>query len=260
MPNYIALSRETHSTKRWQHPASYIFASNEAVAPLAAQEFPKAMMSLPIAFYAHGDSFQATAVLGLEQGKSLFVAQDGRWLGGYVPAIFRTYPFRLADTPEGQKVMCIDLDSGLQTDGPEGEKFFYDDGAPASEVSQALELLNQLETSRAVTAAGCAVLQACKLIVPWDISVKTDTGEQKIEGLYKVDETAMNALSNEEFLRLREHGALAMAYCQLLSMQHLLVLGELAQAEKATNGASSQISELDFSMSDQDGIISFDGL
>jgi len=260
MPNYIAVSRETHANKRWQHAQSYAFAANEAVVPLGAQEFPKAMMSVPIAFFAQGNIFQPTAVLGFVQGQSLFVAPDGRWLGDYVPAIFRTYPFRLANTPEGEQVMCIDLDSGLQTEGPEGELFFNEDGTPAAEVSQALELLNQIETSRPVTAAGCAALQACKLIVPWEISVQSDTGEQKIEGLYKVDEAAMNALSEEDFLSLRKHGALAMAYCQLLSMQHLSVLGQLAQTGEAAKDAASQHGDLAFAMSDQDGTISFDGL
>jgi len=46
----------------------------------------------------------------------------------------------------------------------------------------------------------------------------------------------------------------------LLSMQHLSVLGKLAQAGEAGKAAASQHGELGFVMSDQDGTISFDAL
>ena len=45
-----------------------------------------------------------------------------------------------------------------------------------------------------------------------------------------MDEAALNALAGEAFLQLRHSGALVLAYTQLLSMQHLKVLGVLAQA------------------------------
>jgi hypothetical protein len=53
----------------------------------------------------------------------------------------------------------------------------------------------------------------------------------KVEGLYRIDEVALNALSAEPFQEVRAAGALPVAYCQLLSMQHLAVLGELAKAK-----------------------------
>lgn len=264
MPNYTVISRTTHSSKRWLRPNGYTFAAREAVVPVFAAEVSKAAMSLPLAFIARGDEYQVVAALGLAPGQNLFVAQDGRWLGNYVPAALRSYPFCLANTPEGQQVLCFDTDSGLLSDGLAGEPFFNADGTPVTVVAEMLDFLGQLEANRSATAAACAALQAQKVIVPWDIRVQSDGSENKVEGLYKVDVAAMSALPDGEFVTLRQNGALALAYCQLLSMQHLSTLADLAKshaaAAQATPVAATATGELDLGFLSQNGTLSFGGL
>ena len=57
---------------------------------------------------------------------NLFVGPDGHWLGGYVPASLRSYPFRvLGSEGSGQLALCVDEDSGLVVeDSMEREKSF----------------------------------------------------------------------------------------------------------------------------------------
>jgi hypothetical protein len=172
MPNYVVVSREAHATKRWSRATGYAFAAREAVVPLLSFELPKAVMGLPVAFLLQGEQFVPAAVLGLASGRNLFVAPDGRWLGVYVPAALRSYPFRLAHAPEGQQLLCVDEASGLLLDGQAGESLFNDDGSPAAGVVQVLEFLAQQEADRPNTTAACAALQAAGLIVPWTITVQ----------------------------------------------------------------------------------------
>ncbi|AQV96480.1 hypothetical protein BJN34_21670 [Cupriavidus necator] len=263
MPNHTVISRAAHASKRWQPSSSYAFAARDAVVPVAAAEMVKAATSLPLAFVPQDTGFQLVAALGLAPGQNLFVAQDGRWLGSYVPAALRRYPFCLAHTTEGQQVLCIDADSGLITDGPAGEAFFNADGTPAPAVARVLDFLNQLEANQGAAAAACTALQAQQLIVPWEIKVQRETGEQKVEGLYRVDEAALNVLGDADFLTLRQSGALALAYCQLLSMQHLATLGQLAQAH-ATAAKAAAIApparELDLEFLNRSGTFNFGGL
>lgn len=265
MPNYQAISRERHASQRWQRYTSYAFAVHDAVIALAAAELPKAAMSLPMAFIEQEGSFVPVAVLGLQPGSNLFVAADGRWAGPYIPAAFRSYPFRLANTEDGQQVLCIDEESGVVTNGSTGERFFNDDGQPAQATLDILSFLNQIEQSGLATVAACAVLQKHQLIRAWPITVKTDAGEQKIAGLFQIDEAALSQLPGDALRELAQAGALPVAYCQLLSMQHLSVLGQLAQARAKVNAPVTALplspaGDLDLEFLNRSDTISFGNL
>lgn len=263
MPNYHAITRERHASRHWNRYTSYNFAAADAVVPLVAAELSKAVMALPIAFIAQGEGYVPAAVLGLQAGNNIFVAPDWRWVGGYLPAAFRSYPFRLAKTEDGQQVLCVDEDSGLLTDDPAGERFFADDGQPAQATLDVLNFLTEIERDRVRTAAACAALQKHQLIRPWPITLKSDSGEQQIAGLFQIDEAALNQLPAEALHELSQAGALAVAYCQLLSMQHLPLLGQLAAKHAADALAAQQVAsggELDLESFGKGGTISFAGL
>jgi len=266
MPNFQAISRERHANLRWKRYSNYTFAAADSVVPLVAAELPKAVMSLPIAFIEQGDAYCPAAVLGLQPGNNVFVAPDWRWVGQYIPAAFRSYPFRLAQTEDGQQVLCVDEESGLVSEGSAGEFFFADDGQPAQAILDILAFLTQIEQSRVTTAAACAVLQKHGLIRPWAITLKTDSGEQQIAGLFQIDEAALNGLSGEALLEVRQAGGLPIAYCQLLSMQHLPLLGQLIEAQTKASAqalAFSQLApngELDLEFFNKGGTINFSGL
>lgn len=262
MPNYIPVSKKSHADKRWRRIANYSFAARDAVAPLVIQELPRALMHLPMGFIKQGEQFAPVAILGLQPGQNLFVTPDGRWIGGYTPAAYRSYPFLLADTDNGQRALVIDQESGLINE-TEGEPFFDKDGNPSQELKVVLDFLNQVDANRKLTQHICKVLAEHLLIKPWLINVQGSEGERKIEGIYCVDEAAMNALPSESFEALRQAGALPSAYCQLLSMQHIQMLGQLAQAqarEQAQAAARmSSNSNAESALLSND-IISFDNL
>lgn len=231
MPKIAALSRERHGEKRWTRFTSYSFAARSALAQLVAAEVSRAAASLPLAFIQQADTYAPVAVLGLEPGANLFVQDDGRWVGSYVPAAFRGYPFSLAQMEGDKLVLCIDEESGLLKDGPEGERLFGDQGEPSDSLARVFEFLQEIERNKAPTHAACAALASHDLLQPWPIKAKTAAGERQVEGLFKVDEPRLAKLSDDAFLSLRKSGALPMAYCQLLSMHHLPALQQLAAAK-----------------------------
>ena len=101
-----------------------------------------------------------------------------------------------------------------------------------------------LAQSRLATAAACAALHRHGLIRPWPITVKTEAGEQSVAGLHQIDEAALAQLPGDALQELARAGALAVAYCQLLSMQHLPALGQLAQARAQAAAAAVQAAVL----------------
>lgn len=258
MANLQAVSRERHAGKRWQRYTSYFFAAADAVVPLVAQELPKACMAVPLGFIAAGEAIVPVAVQGLQPGKNLWVSSEGRWLAQYIPAHYRGYPFVLANTEDGQQVLCIDEDSGLLSD-TEGEAFFDADDKPMKAVQDVLGFLTQIATNREATQRVCQVLQKHQLVQPWPIKIQNDGGEQNIEGLQRIDEAALNSLPADAFTEVRDAGGLLVAYCQLLSMQHLQKLGGLAREQTAQQKSLPQTptGDLDLEFLNNDDTIKF---
>ncbi|MEA3642712.1 MAG: SapC family protein [Lamprobacter sp.] len=230
MPTYQAITHTDFAHRRWKPYDHYRFAAAEAIVPLVAQELAKACHSLPIAFIRQQDHFIPAAVQGLQPGQNLFVAPDGRWLGGYIPAAYRGYPFALAQADTGQLVLCVDLDSELIADQHE-QPFFTDTGEPAQRVKDVLDFLQQVHQNRQHTQRLCAALEAEQLITAWPLKRQSEAGEQPIDGLYRIDEPRLNSLDSDALTRLHQAGALPVAYCQLLSMQHIHTLGKLAERQ-----------------------------
>ncbi|OWW18997.1 SapC family protein [Noviherbaspirillum denitrificans] len=262
MPKYQAISKTTFGNKFWRRYDSYVFAAKDLIAPLVMQEIPRALMHLPIGFVRQGDRYQPVAVLGFETGENLFVAQDGRWLAGYIPAAYRGYPFQLATTPDGEKVLVVDEESGLVND-VQGEPFFDSNGNPAKSVTEVLGFLMQVHANKEATDRVCGILAEQHLIQPWPITVQEGAGERKIEGLYCIDEAALNALPLESLEIVRRAGALPLAYCQLLSMQHLHSFSKLAEARAKTASAFNStigIDELDLAFLNDGDTIRFSAI
>lgn len=258
------ISATQFANKKFLRTKNYAFAANEALAPLVSKEFPKAALSFPIAFVATGDDFAPVAVLGLQSGRNLFVSLDGRWIGGYIPAMFRGYPFLLVNTDEDRQVLCINDAHGSISD-VDGEAFFDQESQPTQAVKDILDFLNQVASNRLATLKVVKVMQKHQLIAPWQIKLKgADQQEQTVQGLFRVDESVLNLLSAEALDEIRQAGALPLIYCQLLSMQHLPMLGKLAQAHHEAQQMAAlpktDTGEIDLSFLADDTTISFENI
>jgi SapC len=227
------VSVERHGRKKWLPFRSFAFSSSEAIAPIVAAELASAALELPLAFSQAAAGYAVVAVLSLVAGRNMCVDQQGRWLSGYVPAHFRSYPFRLV-CPEGrsESVLCVDESSGLVVeDGPDGLPFFDDAGVISPELSKALDFLTQIERSRRATEVAVSALAKAGVIVPWPIQVKSEQGSIEIKGLFRIDERAIGIISDDAFLGLRAASAFSVAYSQLLSTGQLRLFERLARTQ-----------------------------
>lgn len=229
----VPISVERHRELRWSPFTNYGFARKTTVAPLVLAELSRAVLSMPIGFVRRNDVVQPVALLGFRPEENLFVDADGRWLGPYVPAAFRGYPFRLmAVEADNRLVLCVDEGSGLV--GPnESEAFFGPDGHPTERVRKVLDFLTQVAADYETTLRATAALDQAQLLVPWPLEVREEGKTRKVEGLLRVDEQALQKLDGAALASLRDAKALALGYISLLSMQHVAVLGELAKRKQA---------------------------
>jgi hypothetical protein len=230
MSNLTPVTHQRHATMKWRRPQSFDFARNRIAVPLSGFELADAALAFPLAFLRDGDSYFVAALLGVQQDHNLFVDGGGRWLGRHVPAVFRSYPFAMGLTGQGQPVLCVDEDSGLVSEGSAGEAFFTPEGGVSAALQPVVSFLEEVQHGNTVVRAACASLQQAGLIEPWPLAMKRGDRETKLEGLFRINETALAALPDAQFLELRKHGALAAAHTQLLSMRNMSRLAELAGA------------------------------
>lgn len=235
------LNKNVHGKLRLKRKTSLAFAASSHLASLTADELPAAALSLPLALVARarGDDgavvrYEAAAVLGLRPGQNLFLDAQQKWNGAYVPVAFRAYPFVLGRKGEAdqERFLAVRRDPELLSEEGEGEPLFDAAGEPTALARETLDLLVGLERSRAKAARALAALAEAQLIVPLNLTLRAGEKSQRIEGLFGVDEKALNALPDEAYLKLRHAGAVALAHLLLLSQQNFQALGTRAKAQR----------------------------
>ena len=241
MTKLVAVTKTTHSQKVWRRPAGYQFVANEPLTLIVLGETVNAGSWMPIVFVEQQGRYAPMGMMSPVPKQNLFVGPDGQWLGGYVPASLRSYPFRLV-RPEGseQMALCVDEDSGIVRDADEkGENFFTADGKPSQSISQLMEFLRQIEGNRMATDLAVASLADAGVIEPWPLEVQVGGKRAAINDLHRVNETALGGLDDQTFLKLRKTSALQLAYAQVMSMgqiarfdQLMRLRQQLAQAPK----------------------------
>lgn len=231
----VPVSKEHHAAKRIIRHTSYAFAASSAAAPIFAAELSHIAGEYPIAFIKDGDIYSPVALLSLEPQRNLFVAPDGRWLGEYIPASLRRYPFVLGRSTESDDlVLCVDEASGLLSDTA-GEPLYGTDGQPSPLVNEIMTFLGRLEQSRKATHVACATLAKHQLFVPWELKVQMESGFKNVAGLFKINEIALDQLSDEDFLDLRRVGALSLSYAHMISTPRLKSLENRAALQRSLN-------------------------
>jgi hypothetical protein len=232
MPEWITLSKTAHRDARLLPRDGYRFAENERAVPVLLAELNKVIPHYVLGFVPRGEGYTPVAVLGAQD--NAYLAPDGRWLAPYVPATLRGYPFALASAEDGKQVLAIDADLLASDDG---EALFTEDGETSDMVQTTLDFLQQCEKNRAATAQAAAKLNEHGLLAPWELTVPTDAEggtPVKLDGLYRVDEARLNALSGEALADL-QGAPLALAYAHLFATaQHKALVDRLTfQAQHA---------------------------
>jgi hypothetical protein len=214
---------QRHGALRYRPVARYDFARTLTTAPLGAGEIVTAARDYPVVFTDDGRSLPV-ALLTLDRQHSPLVDDDGRWLGGYLPAHLRRYPFILGDDAVARRyVLMLDREAPQLTAGDEGEPLFVGAGQLESEV---------LRRARAFLATYQRDLQDCEqLLRPLRSSGVLqrrsltrsvgDRTELAVRGFRVVDEQALAALPDATLGSWLRSGLLGMVLAHLRSLHNV---------------------------------------
>jgi hypothetical protein len=230
-PEVLEASR--HGKLGLKGPENFAFTAKANAIPLNMAEFAQAGVWYPIVFSGK-DTISPVAVVGIRKDENLFLNASNKWQpGAYVPAYVRRHPFILTrpDVAKDQVLLCIDRASDRIVEG-EGDMFFAD--AKATETTtNAMDFCLNFQRQAMATEQVTGVLREHELLLTQTGTLDLPGGEVvRLTDFMIVDEKKMNALSDEAFLDLRKRGALAMAYCQMMSMNNWGRLTSRAAARK----------------------------
>jgi len=216
-----ALSASAHGDlKVRENSADVSFARESNSIMLTAVEFAQAAHHYPVVFGSAELEAVPFAVTGHTGSQNIFVGDDGKWREGvYIPAYVRRYPFILIEnTADTSVVLAVDPTSPMISKD-EGKPLFEND--EGSEVAKGImnlcvayhrEYLKTKVICKQIDETGILIDRSAEVTLP-------DGTKTRVTGFRVVDEKAFNALSDEDFLKLRKSGALTLIYCHLWSMR-----------------------------------------
>ena len=219
------LYEQLFGDKGLRKPGDYGFAAKAHAVALHLQEFRLAATHYPIVF--SDEAVPAPlAVLGLQQGRNLFVDAEGGWAEDvYIPAYVRRYPFVVGQGAKPEEpILYLDQESELVVDleaVPEADPLF-EGGSPSARTKEALEFCTAFQRQVPLTQAFLDALGEHGLLERKEVRVGLPGTEQPqvLSGLQIVDETKFNALSDEVFLDWRQRGWIAAVYWHWASMDN----------------------------------------
>ena len=232
----VPLNAEVHLNARLGPiGGNFSFAANTNSIPLAAVEFIDTAREYPIAFTGRdGGPLFPIALMGVRFNENLFVTEDNRWEGRYIPAFVRRYPFVLAEKQDADDFNVYLDESYAGFGAADGERLFTDEGEYTPLLKQALEFLSNYQGEIKRTRLFVERLQALDLLIPRVLEVvRNNEAPIVLQGFSVVDEQRLVALSDADLLALARDAYLPLVYAHLASLGNVTRLSERLDARIA---------------------------
>lgn len=221
----VLLNRDKHRGRRVGSSTSFAFARKANSLYLAGVEFNEACKEYAIVF-TRGDNRKIVpvAMLGLRSRENLFIDDQERWIGRYIPAFVRRYPFVLAELSGQGMGVCID-EAFAGLDDKQGEALFDAQGNNTPFLQNALDFLDRYQQEYRRTEAFCQRLEEAGLFK--EMNAKADLLDGRsftVNGLLVVDEKKLMALPDAVALSLFRSGELHLVSMHLVSLSNMKTL------------------------------------
>jgi hypothetical protein len=205
-------------------------------------ELPRLLAHFPVFFLKSQESgrFEPVALLGFEIGENLFYA-NGRWEVDYVPLQIQRHPFSLVQRPmtagaQPSLDLAIDMDSP-QINAADGERLFAQDGKATKFLEDRASMMQALVTGSTEAFNFTGKLAELGLLESVQLKVEfVDRSEKTLQGLYWIAAQAVQKLTAEQLVDLRDRKYLEWMYFQMASLAH--VAGLVARKNRLISGVA----------------------
>jgi hypothetical protein len=222
------VTRKAHGQLSLKKGATYEFASETNAVPVVLAEFPRACADYAIVFTDASEGLIPAAVLGVRDKENAYVAKDGSWDAGYIPAFVRRYPFVFATDAKAETfTLMIDQNySGFNTEG-KGERLFDSDGENTAFLTNTLNFLREYQQHFGRTRAFGKKLDELGLLEPVEARVPLPKDpDRRLTGFRIVNRDKLKALSGDVLAQLIKTDELELIFLHLFSLRNLNRLQE----------------------------------
>ncbi|WP_020175410.1 SapC family protein [Methyloferula stellata] len=245
----VPVSPKQHLNTSVKFGADYSFAREVNSVPLMSVEFEFCVGEYAIVFAGEAGTIMPVAMLGVRDHENLYVGASGEWLGKYIPAFLRRYPFVFSSNDDGKTfTLCVDEDySGVNTEG-RGERLFDSAGERTQYLQNVLNFLQAYQVQFLATRKFVQMLEELQLFDPMEAQFTLRSGQQmKLGGFKVVNRERLRQLDGQKLAELARSGGLDLIYSHLHSLRNFTPIAErMAQAVPPLalpNGSTSEALE-----------------
>lgn len=251
MPEWIPISSVEHRSSFFQPPTSMTHTAVARMVPILRSELKRAVSQFVLAFAQHDGQLRLVALLGGNKDNHLYLHPDGSWLGSYVPAMFRTYPFQYKWLQNDEPGLVIFSDA-LTRDTEHGKPLFDAGGGLSGEVKSYAKFLGMCAADMRVTDKAVALLNKHDLLKPWT----DESGAHSWSGeLLEIDQEKFEALDVTTIAAM-QGAPLAIAYAQIYARGQMETLARRLEALKSVKPKEDMLPS--FLGADNDEMLRFD--
>ena len=245
MSSPVPLQNDRHAKLKVVESSDFRRYKNNHLVSVVIQDFFTLAVEFPLVFVKinKSEDFIPVAMMGLRDGMNLY-CQTEEWQASVAPMNFNNAPFAIArlDETSDQLVVLVDEESPLLNE-KDGEPLFDEAGKRSEYFEKRIENLVKVAEQTRNTQEMCKRLVEKNLLTTQQIQLqhRPDGTRYNIDGVYIVDEIALNNLSDADYLHLRSMGQLPVIYSHLASLQQLRRLSERQyNADKAAAAAEAE--------------------
>jgi hypothetical protein len=201
-------------------------------------EFAEAAREYPILFVRAApddkgrDQIAPVAVFGMRNGENLFL-KDDNWVGGYIPALLRAYPFTMARIEGSDRWAMVFDQSWEGFSKTEGTPLFDEKGEASELLNNAHKFVQELENDIERTRLACQRMLELKLLKPMRFDATLASGETlSIDGFLTLDQDLFNKLPDATIGEMHRNGLLYMLHMHHMSLNNMRRLLERRMANE----------------------------
>lgn len=225
MSEPTALDFEKHGNLRLSESQDFTQFKSQYLVPVVLHEFSTLATDFPLVFVRNSGTgdFVPTALMGLREGVNLF-CQQPEWPATFIPSTFLLPPFSAHRTQveSEEAVIAIDEESELLSTSM-GEPLFDADGKYTPYLQKRIDQVIEVTRHSLQSLNLCKYIAKMNLLKTGTLSLQYNSSAPKyeLEGVYTIDEEAIQKLSDEDYLELRRRGLVPMIYSHLTSLHQL---------------------------------------
>lgn len=222
--NLVPVSSDMHMGLGIVQRDNLAFARDTHAVPITVDEFVMVQRHYPIVF-ADGSEGVPLALVGLREGKNLFVDADGKWQDGtYIPAYIRRHPFMLARLqPDADQLslMVDDTYDLLREDAP--DKLFTEDKQPSEVTKNILGFCEQFEQAIGRTRSFLDEVGKLGLLMEGQAQIQNPGMAEPatFAGFKMIDEKKLQNIRGDQARKMVQNGLMGLIYAHLFSLSQM---------------------------------------